>query len=130
MRVIITESQLKTLVEQQVQPQGQPQQQKTNLTVPEQTLLGFLSRFLRGEDGEYQNTPIEDLQKNAMFNTRTIYPMVQKLLEKKRNGIKSYDDKTFRALFLTMDKVITKDQQYLFYQEGGKIDNVTYAAQY
>lgn len=119
-----------TPVPQQPTNPQQPQQQTSKLTVPEQTMLGFLSRFLRGEDDEYKNTPIEDLQKNAMFNTRTIYPMVQKLLEKKRNGVKTYDDKTFNALFLTMDKVITKEQKYLFYQEGGKIDNVTYSAQY
>ena len=125
MKLIISERQLKTLVEQQVQPQ-----QQTKLTVPEQTLLGFLNRFLRGEDNEFQNTPIEDLQRNAMFNSKTIYPMVQKLLEKKKNGVKTYDDKTFNALFLAMDKSITKEQRYLFFQEGGKIDNITYSAQY
>lgn len=125
MKLIISERQLKTLVEQQVQPQ-----QQTKLTVPEQTLLGFLNRFLRGEDNEFQNTPIEDLQRNAMFNSKTIYPMVQKLLEKKKNGVKTYDDKTFNALFLAMDKAITKEQRYLFFQDGGKIDNITYSAQY
>ena len=42
MKLVITESQLKTIIEQQAVQQG-------TLTVPEQTLLGFLNRFLMGE---------------------------------------------------------------------------------
>lgn len=116
MKLIISESQLRTIIEQQT----------SNLTVPEQTLLGFLNRFLKGEEGEFENTPIEQLKKNMMFNSKTIYPMAQKLLEKKNTGKKTYDDKTFNALFMTMDKVINKDQRYEFFKEGGTLTNITY----
>lgn len=102
----------------------------TNLTVPEQTLLGFLNRFLKGEEGEFQNTPIEQLKSNMLFNSKTIYPMVQKLLEKKRTGKKTYDDKTFNALFLSMDKAITKEQRYQFFKDAANITNITYNSQY
>jgi peptidoglycan hydrolase-like protein with peptidoglycan-binding domain len=102
----------------------------TNLTVPEQTLLGFLNRFLRGEEGEFQNTPIEQLKSNMMFNSKTIYPMAQKLLEKKRTGKKTYDDKTFNALFLSMDKAITKEQRYEFFNDAANITNITYNSEY
>lgn len=122
MKVILTESQLRMIAEQEIT--------KSNLTVPEQTLLGFLDRFLRGEEGEFQNTPIEQLKKNMMFNSKTIYPMAQKLLEKKKNGVKTYDDKTFNALFSTMDKTITKEQRYEFYKLGGELTNITYSSQY
>ena len=94
MKVILTETQLKTLIEQQT----------SNLTVPEQTLLGFLNRFLRGEKGEFENTPDGQLKKTMMFNSKTIYPIVQALLVKKNTGKKTYDDKTFNALFMSMDK--------------------------
>ena len=120
MKVILTETQLKTLIEQQ----------SPNLTVPEQTLLGFLNRFLRGEDGEFQNTPAGQLKNTMMFNQKTINPMVQSLITKKNTGKKTYDDKQFNALFMAMDKAITKDQRFLFYQDGGKITNVTYNSQY
>jgi peptidoglycan hydrolase-like protein with peptidoglycan-binding domain len=102
----------------------------TNLTVPEQTLLGFLNRFLRGEEGEFQNTPIEQLKSNMMFNSKTIYPMAQKLLEKKRTGKKTYDDKTFNALFLSMDKAITKEQRYEFFNDAANITNITYNSEF
>jgi len=59
---------------------------RNNLTVPEQTLLGFLNRFLQGEKGEFENTPVNDLKKTMLFNSKTIYPMAQKLLEKKNTG--------------------------------------------
>jgi hypothetical protein len=104
--------------------------QNNKLTVPEQTLLGFLNRFLRGEEGEFQNTPIEQLKSNMMFNSKTIYPMAQKLLEKKRTGKKTYDDKTFNALFLSMDKAITKEQRYEFFKDAENITNITYNSQY
>ena len=120
MKVIVTESQLKTIIEQQGK----------NLTVPEQTLLGFLNRFLRGEDGEFQNTPINDLRKNMLFNSKTIYPMAQKLLEKKNTGQKTYDDKTFNALFMAMDKVISKEQRYEFFKDAENIADVTYSSQH
>ena len=110
--------------------QSLSEQQSPNLTVPEQTLLGFLNRFLRGEDGEFQNTPPGQLKNAMMFNQKTINPMVQTLITKKNTGKKTYDDKTFNALFMAMDKAITKDQRYLFYQDGGKITNVTYNSQY
>lgn len=104
--------------------------QPTNLTVPEQTLLGFLNKFLKGEEGEFQNTPIEQLKKNMMFNSKTIYPMAQKLLEKKRTGKKTYDDKTFNALFLSMDKAITKEQRYEFFNDAANLTNITYNSEY
>lgn len=104
--------------------------QPTNLTVPEQTLLGFLNKFLKGEEGEFENTPIEQLKKNMMFNSKTIYPMVQKLLEKKRTGKKTYDDKTFNALFLSMDKAITKEQRYEFFKDAANLTNITYNSEY
>jgi hypothetical protein len=119
MKVIITESQLNYIVEQ-----------SSKLTTPEQTLLGFLNRFLKGEEGEFQNTPISQLKKTLLFNSKTIYPMAQKLLEKKNTGKANYDRKTFNALFSAMDKSITKDQRYLFFTEGGKITNITYNAQF
>ena len=120
MKVIISESQLRTIIEQQT----------SNLTVPEQTLLGFLNRFLRGEDGEFANTPIEQLKKTMLFNSKTIYPMAQKLIEKKNTGKKTYDDKTFNALFMSMDKSITKEQRYVFFKEGGSITNIKYNSQF
>ena len=120
MKVIISESQLRTIIEQQT----------SNLTVPEQTLLGFLNRFLRGEEGEFQNTPDSQLGKTMLFNTKTIYPMAQKLLEKKNTGRKTYDDKTFNALFMSMDKSITKEQQYEFFKEGGSITDIKYNSQF
>ncbi len=120
MKVIISESQLRTIIEQQT----------SNLTVPEQTLLGFLNRFLRGEEGEFQNTPIDQLRKTMLFNGKTIYPMAQKLLEKKNTGRKTYDDKTFNSLFMSMDKNITKEQRYEFFNEGGTITNIKYSSQF
>jgi len=129
---VLTESEREEILLQHIQ-NGYKQplnEQQSNLTVPEQTLLGFLDRFLRGEEGEFQNTPIEQLKKNMMFNSKTIYPMAQKLLEKKKSGIKNYDDKTFNALFLSMDKAITKEQRYEFYKLGGELTNITYSAQY
>ena len=101
-------------------------EQTSKLTVPEQTLLGFLNRFLRGESGEFQNISV----KTMLFNTKTIYPMAQKLLEKKNTGRKTYDDKTFNALFMSMDKSITKEQQYEFFKEGGTITNIKYNSQF
>jgi hypothetical protein len=123
MKLVITESQLKTIIEQQAVQQG-------TLTVPEQTLLGFLNRFLMGERGEFENSPIDDLKKTLNFNTKTIYPLAQQLLAKKNSGKKTYDDKTFNAMFMAMDKAITKEQRYEFYQDGGKITNITYNSQY
>jgi hypothetical protein len=120
MKIILTESQLKTIIKEQ----------SSNLTVPEQTLLGFLNRFLRGEEGEFQNTPIEQLKKTLMFNSKTIYPMAQKLLEKKNTGKKTYDDKTFNALFMSMDKAATKEQRYEFFREGGTITNIMYNSEF
>jgi len=79
MKYIITESQLNFLKEQT----------SSNLTTPEQTLLGFLNRFLQGEKGEFENTPVNDLKKTMLFNNKTIYPMAQKLLEKKNTGKKT-----------------------------------------
>ena len=105
-------------------------EQTSNLTVPEQTLLGFLNRFLRGEDGEFENTPMGQLKKTMLFNSKTIYPMAQKLIEKKNTGKKTYDDKTFNALFMSMDKSITKDQRYEFFNEGGSITNIKYNSQF
>ena len=101
-------------------------EQTSKLTVPEQTLLGFLNRFLRGESGEFQNISV----KTMLFNTKTIYPMAQKLLEKKNTGRKTYDDKTFNALFMSMDKSITKEQRYEIFKEGGSITKITYNSQY
>lgn len=119
MKLIITESQYSYI-----------QEQLSKLTTPEQTLLGFLNRFLKGEDGEFQNTPIEQLKKTLMFNTKTIYPMAQKLLEKKNTGKKTYDSKTFNSLFMAMDKSITKEQRFIFFTEGGKITKISYNAQF
>jgi len=105
-------------------------EQVSKLTVPEQTLLGFLNRFLKGEKGEFENTPIEQLKKTMLFNSKTIYPMAQKLLEKKSTGKKTYDDKTFNSLFMSMDKSITKEQRYEFFNEGGSITKITYNSQF
>lgn len=105
-------------------------EQTSNLTVPEQTLLGFLNRFLKGEEGEFQNTPVDQLRKTMLFNSKTIYPMAQKLLEKKSTGRKTYDEKTFNSLFMSMDKSITKEQRYEFFNDGGTITNITYNSQF
>ena len=106
------------------------EQNKNNLTVPEQTLLGFLNIFLGGDDKEFNTMPIEQLKKTMMFNSKTIYPMALALLEKKRTGVKHYDDKTFNALFMAMDKNITKEQRYQLYNDASNIENITYSAQY
>ena len=121
MKYIVTESQLLRTIKEQ---------KSSNLTVPEQTLLGFLNRFLCGEEGEFENTPISDLKKTMMFNSKTIYPMAQKLLEKKNTGKKTYDDKTFNSLFMAMDKAITKEQRYEFFNDAANITNITYNSQY
>ena len=120
MKVIISESQLRTIIEQQI----------FKLTTPEQTLLGFLNRFLKGEDGEFENTPAGQLKKTMLFSSKTIYPMAQKLIEKKTTGKKTYDDKTFNSLFMSMDKSITKEQRYEFFKEGGSITNIKYNSQF
>jgi len=124
MKLKITETQLKKIVlnEQQVQ--------SNNLTSVEQTMLGFLSRFLRGEDKEMETTPTNDLKKIFKFNDERVYPMVQRLLEKKNTGKKTYNDNEFKAMFMTMDKNITKEQRFEFYQEGGKITKIEYHSQY
>ena len=124
MKLIITETQLKKIVlnEQQVQ--------SNNLTSVEQTMLGFLSRFLRGEDKEMETTPTNDLKKIFKFNDERVYPMAQRLLEKKNTGKKTYNDNEFKAMFMTMDKNITKEQRFEFYQEGGKITKIEYHSQY
>ena len=106
------------------------EQQTPKLTTPEQTLLGFLNRFLKGEVGEFENTPAGQLKKTMLFNSKTIYPMAQKLIEKKTTGKLNYDQKTFNSLFMAMDKNVTKEQRYLFFTEGGKITNITYNSQY
>jgi len=122
MKLIITESQLKKVLLEQQTP---------NLSAGEQTLLGFLSRFLRGEDSENgDHLPFDEIKKNAIFNTNVVYPMVQKLLEKKRAGTKTYDQKEFNALFMAMSKWVDKEQLFEFYKEGGKITDVQYHAQY
>jgi hypothetical protein len=124
MKLIITETQLRKIVlnEQQVQ--------SNNLTTVEQTMLGFLSRFLRGEDKEMETTPTNDLKKIFKFNDERVYPMAQRLLEKKNTGKKTYNDNEFKAMFMTMDKNITKEQRFEFYQEGGKITKIEYHSQY
>jgi hypothetical protein len=131
----ITEQEKQEILESHIshgyrKPLNESDQQPSKLTTQEQTLLGFLSRFLKGEKGEFKNTPLDQLEKTLMFNTKTIYPMVQKLIEKKNTGNKTYDDKTFNALLATMNKTVDKDSLYDFFIEGGKITNVTYNAQY
>lgn len=101
-----------------------------NLSAGEQTLLGFLARLLRGENGEFQKIDIDDLKKNLQFNEKTINPIVQSLIEKKKTGKKTYDTNTFNALFNTMNKFISKDQAYEFYKFGGTLDKVDYTSQY
>ena len=120
MNIVITEEQLKRIIKEQV----------SNLTVPEQTLLGFLNKFLTGQPGEFENTPIEQLRKDLNFNKKTIYPMAQALLAKKNTGKKMYDDKTFNALFMAMDKVINKDQRYQFFKDAENLTSITYNAEY
>jgi hypothetical protein len=120
MKYIITESQLTFLKEQKT----------SNLSVPEQTLLGFLNRFLRGEKGEFENTPVSDLKKTMLFNKNIIYPMAQKLLIKKNTGKKTYDDKTFKALFMAMDKAITKEQRYSFFKDAANLINISYNSKF
>jgi hypothetical protein len=105
-------------------------EQSPKLSVGEQTLLGFLNHILKGDSNEFQNTPVDQLKKSLMFNSKTIYPMAQKLLEKKNTGKTSYDMKTFNALFMAMDKVLTKDQKYQFYKDGESLTNITYTSQY
>ena len=124
MKLIISEEQLRKIIlnEQQVQ--------SNNLTSVEQTMLGFLSRFLRGEDKEMETTPTNDLKKIFKFNDERVYPMAQRLLEKKNTGKKTYNDNEFKAMFMTMDKNITKEQRFEFYQEGGKITKIEYHSQY
>ena len=124
MKVIISEEQLRKIIlnEQQVQ--------SNNLTSVEQTMLGFLSRFLKGEVGEFEKTPEKELPKTMLFNSKTIYPMAQKLLVKKNTGKKTYDDKTFNAMFMAMDKAITKEQRYEFFKDAENITNITYNSQY
>jgi hypothetical protein len=56
--------------------------------------------------------------------------MAQKLLEKKNTGKKTYDDKTFNALFMSMDKAATKEQRYEFFKDGGTITKITYNSQF
>ena len=56
--------------------------------------------------------------------------MAQKLIEKKNTGKKTYDDKTFNALFMSMDKSITKEQRYEFFKEGGSITSIKYNSQF
>ena len=124
MKLIISEEQLKKII------LNEQQTQHSNLTTVEQTMLGFLSRFLRGEDKEMENTPMNDLKRIFKFNDERVYPMAQRLLEKKNTGKKTYNDNEFKAMFMAMDKNITKDQQYEFYKEGGKITNIEYHAQY
>ncbi len=121
MKYIISESQLRKVIKEQ---------KSSNLTVPEQTLLGFLNRFLQGEKGEFENTPVNDLKKTMLFNSKTIYPMAQKLLEKKNTGKKTYDDKTFNALFMAMDKAITKEQRYEFFNDAANLTKITYNSQF
>lgn len=106
------------------------EQVTSTLTVPEQTLLGFLNRFLKGEPGEFENTPINQLKKNLMFSEKTIYPMAQKLLQKKTTGKKTYDDKVFNALFSAMDKSITKEQRYEFFKDAENITDIKYNSEY
>ena len=124
MKFIITETQLRKIIlnEQQVQ--------SNNLTSVEQTMLGFLSRFLKGEVGEFEKTPEKELPKTMLFNSKTIYPMAQKLIEKKNTGKKTYDDKTFNSLFMSMDKATTKEQRYEFFNDGGTITKITYNSQF
>ena len=124
MKLIITETQLKKIV------LNEQQTQSSNLTSVEQTMLGFLSRFLRGEDKEMETTPTNDLKKIFKFNDERVYPMAQRLLEKKNTGKKTYNDNEFKAIFMTMDKNITKEQRFEFYQEGGKITKIEYHSQY
>lgn len=121
MKIVITESQLKRIISEQ---------QTKNLTIPEQTLLGFLNQFLKGDKNDFQNLPMDELKKNLMFNQKTIYPMIQSLLVKRDTGKKTYDDKTFNALFMTMDKFVPKDQRYEFFKDAENIKNVTYNTQY
>jgi len=128
MKIILTESQYNTIID--TFKRVSLQEQVSTLTVPEQTLLGFLNRFLQGEKGEFENTPIEQLQKTMLFNSKTIYPMAQKLIEKKKTGKKTYDDKTFNALFLSMDKVITKEQRYEFFKDAETLTDIKYHSQY
>ena len=124
MKIVMSEQQLRRIIisEQQVQ--------SNNLTSVEQTMLGFLSRFLRGEDKEMETTPTNDLKKIFKFNDERVYPMAQRLLEKKNTGKKKYNDNEFKAMFMTMDKNITKEQRFEFYQEGGKITKIEYHSQY
>jgi hypothetical protein len=124
MKVIISEEQLRKII------LNEQQTQSSNLTTVEQTMLGFLSRFLRGEDKEMETTPTNDLKKIFKFNDERVYPMAQRLLEKKNTGKKTYNDNEFKAMFMTMDKNITKEQRFEFYQEGGKITKIEYHSQY
>ena len=123
MKIVISEQQLRRIITEQ-------QVQSNNLTSVEQTMLGFLSRFLRGEDKEMETTPTNDLKKIFKFNDERVYPMAQRLLEKKNTGKKTYNDNEFKAMFMTMDKNITKEQRFEFYQEGGKITKIEYHSQY
>jgi len=126
MKLIITESQLKTILNEQV----------SNLSAKEQILLGGLNRFLSqpslgsGEKNKIENVPTDQLNKTTNFEKNRVYPMVQALLIKKNTGKVTYNQNEFNALYSAVLNGLTKEQLDKLYQEGGTITKVNYSAQY
>ena len=122
MKIILSETQYDTLIEQM----------SSTLTVPEQTLLGFLNNYLRGEQGKFEKMTDDDekLRMELKRNEKYIYPMVLKLLEKKKTGKKTYDDKMFNLFFFAMDGATNKDQRYEFFKDAVNLTDVKYSSQY
>ena len=118
MKIVITESQLRTIIEQQ-----------RNLTVPEQTLLGFLNQYLE-VDNDFKDIPMDELRKNLIFGEKTVYPMLKSLIEKRKTGKKTYNDKIFNALVKSMEQVTTQEQRYQLFKDAEKVGDVTYNVQY
>lgn len=126
MKIILSETQYDTLIEQM----------SSTLTVPEQTLLGFLNNYLRGEQVKYEKMSDEKLMDDEKLrmelkrNEKYIYPMVLKLLEKKKTGKKTYDDKMFNLFFFAMDGATNKDQRFEFFKDAANLTDVKYSSQY
>lgn len=105
------------------------EQQTTNLTVPEQTLLGFLNQYLE-VDNDFKDIPMDELRKNLIFGEKTVYPMLKSLIEKRKTGKKTYNDKIFNALLKSMEQVTTQEQRYQLFKDAEKVGDVTYNVQY
>lgn len=120
MKLVITESQLKRIIEQQAVQQGKLSQQ-------EQTLLGFLNYVLSmsEDDGNFKS-----LQHNVLFNKKTIYPMAQQLLNKKLTGKPIIDMNEFNALNKAMMSVINASQAEQLFNSAANLTKINYVAEF